>query len=89
LREDVSDNTSMALVQERSLQNAVILPDFISRLPVYTEADCRGLFRQLVLAVEAFHNAGVAHRYLHMNNVIVDSDVSLLCASVLFSSVSH
>jgi len=72
----------MVLVQEIVPHRAANLPGFISKLPVYTEAECRGLFRQLVLAVEAFHNAGVAHRYLHMNNVIVDSDVSFLCSSI-------
>ena len=64
------------LVQEMIPHNAVILPDFISGLEVYTEADCRRLFGQLVDAVGAFHNAGAAHRYLHMNNIIMDSHVS-------------
>ena len=75
LRDEASDSTNMMLVQEIFPHNAALLPDFISGLPVYTEAECRGLFRQLVNAVEAFHNVGVAHRYLHMNNVIVDSNV--------------
>ena len=78
---ETADSTNMILVQEKVPQNATLLPHFISRLPAYTEAECRGLFRQLVNAVEIFHNAGVAHRYLHMNNVIVDLNVSymLLC----------
>ena len=54
------------------------LPDYVMTIEYYTEADCRALFQKIVDAVQIFHEAGVAHRYLHMENIVVDQNVSAL-----------
>lgn len=66
------------------------LPEYISRRGVYTEEDCRHLFKQLAEAVKCMHHAGMAHRNLHMENVLATIFVCKECMfDFIFSGVSN
>ena len=54
----------------------VTVPEYIAQRQVYTEKDCRFVCRQIAKAIKRFHQAGIAHRNLHLNNVLVDPWVS-------------
>lgn len=53
-------------------------PEYIGSLSdgAYTEKDCRAICRQLARAIQILHKAGMAHRNLHVENVLIDPLVS-------------
>ena len=58
-------------------------PVYIGKLHSYTEKDCRDICRQLVKAIHLMHDSGVAHRHLHIENVLINPQVSLFHCCVL------
>jgi serine/threonine protein kinase len=65
------------MIMEECIPNrAQLLPAFVASHERYTERECRNIFRQMVLRVQAFHEAGLAHRNLHPSNFIVETGVS-------------
>jgi serine/threonine protein kinase len=52
------------------------VPEYIGRLDSYTEKDCRDICLQIAKCIEILHNAGIAHRNLHVENVLIDLFVS-------------
>jgi serine/threonine protein kinase len=59
-----------------------VVPDYISTLERYTERECRDICRQLTNCIRILHESGVAHRNLHVENVLVDPFVRLSCIDV-------
>lgn len=57
-------------VQEDSCSQAILLPYHIASLYSYTERECRGLFKEVLEAVNVLHNVNVAHRHLNMNHIV-------------------
>jgi serine/threonine protein kinase len=52
------------------------VPVYIGQQDVYTEKECRDICRKLAECINILHNTGIAHRNLHIENVIVDPWVS-------------
>jgi len=68
-------------VEEMLPPTHTALPEFISQRQVYTEKDCRAVARDLAKCIRSLHEAGIAHRNLHLENVIVSPWVSLILFS--------
>lgn len=66
----------MICIEEMVRPECVPLPDFIMQLRTYTEMDCRNIMLQLAGAIKTMHSAGMAHRNLNLENVIIDPLVS-------------
>lgn len=75
-------------VEERPKENARLLPYYIIGTSSYTERECRNVCRELAKCIHLFHNGNVVHRKLHMENVVVEGQVSCrvlgagLCSAV-------
>ena len=75
----VSSQNGHALIEEIVPEGATLLPYFIKdRLTVYTERECRNICRAIALRIKHFHDGKIVHRKLHMENVVVESQVSVL-----------
>jgi len=66
----------MICIEETPSPECVPIPEFVKDLRTYTEMDCRNIVRQLADAIKTMHNAGIAHRNLNLENVIIDPLVS-------------
>ena len=62
------EDSGLLGLQEYTPQGARLLPRYVSRLPGYTEKECRNIFRQIVDIVKISHTNGMAHRNIHINN---------------------
>jgi serine/threonine protein kinase len=70
------DPSGAVLVEERIPRGGVVLPNYIASRESYTEYDGRILCRKIAEAIKALHDAGVAHRNIHLGNFIVEEGVS-------------
>jgi len=88
----MSAQNGHVLIEEYIPEGATLLPYFIQdRLELYTERECRHLCREVALRIKQFHDANVVHRKLHMENIVVESQVRCmplleLSTVMLFSS---
>jgi serine/threonine protein kinase len=64
------------LVEERIPQGGVVLPYYIASRESYTEYHGRIICRKIAEAIQALHDAGVAHRNIQLGNIIVEESVS-------------
>lgn len=64
------------------------MPEFLRQLRTYTEMDCRFICLQLAQVIKVMHDAGLAHRNLNLENVIIDPMVRSRIA-VLLSKFVH
>jgi serine/threonine protein kinase len=71
-----SDPSGAILVEERIPRGGVVLPYYIASRESYTEYHGRILCRKIAEAITALHDAGVAHRNIHLGNFIVEEGVS-------------
>jgi serine/threonine protein kinase len=71
-----SDIGGAVLVEERIPRGGVILPYYIASRQSYTECDGRIVCKKIAEAIRALHDAGVAHRNIHLGNFIVEEGVS-------------
>ena len=62
----------MICIEEMPPPESIPIPDFIMQLRTYTEMDCRNIILQLANAIKTMHDAGIAHRNLNLENVIID-----------------
>lgn len=74
----VTSQNSYMMVEEFGSSRACVVAEYIASLSQYTELECRNIFRQIALRVLALHDAGLAHRNLHPQNLIVEKGVSTL-----------
>jgi serine/threonine protein kinase len=70
------DPSGAVLVEERIPRGGVALPNYIASMESYTEYRGRILCRKIAEAIKALHDAGVAHRNIHLGNFIVEEGVS-------------
>jgi hypothetical protein len=72
---NILHTTPSTIFVEEDMEGCSLLPLYIADLPIYTENECRVLFRQMCEAVQILHNYNCLHRNIHLNNVIVDRRV--------------
>jgi serine/threonine protein kinase len=73
-----SESTDAVLmcIQETIPPMTGSIPDFVMQLQAYTEKECRAICLQVAKCIEILHNAGIAHRNLHLDNLLIDLLVS-------------
>lgn len=71
--EDGADVPEMIFIEEETLDGSVTLPVYLCRLRTYTENDCKCICQKLATTIQNLHEAGFAHRNLHLDNVLVDT----------------
>jgi serine/threonine protein kinase len=71
-----SDPSGAVLVEEQIPRGGVMLPYYIASKQSYTEYHGRILCRKITEVIKALHDAGVAHRNIHLGNFIVEEGVS-------------
>jgi serine/threonine protein kinase len=71
-----ADTSGAILVEERIPHGGVVLPYYIAGMKSYTEYDGRILCRMIAETIKTLHDAGVAHRNIHIGNIIVEEGVS-------------
>jgi hypothetical protein len=71
------DQPQEELIRVNEIQTSSSFPIamYISKCTSYTEKDCRAICRKLVNCIKIMHDAGLAHRYLHLGNVLTDTNV--------------
>jgi serine/threonine protein kinase len=67
-----NDGNGMICVEEHIPSDIEPLPVYVGQRGSYTEMDCRFLCRQLAECIKTMHSNGLAHRNLHMENVLSD-----------------
>ena len=78
---DSEVDNGMICVEEHIPPEIDTLPVYIGRRGTYTEMDCRFICRQIAECINCMHSNGVAHRNLHMENVLSDRWVRLIRVS--------
>ena len=64
-------------IEETPSPVSVSIPEFVyTELPIYTEMDCRNIVLKIAHAIKTMHDAGIAHRNLHLGNLLIDPMVS-------------
>jgi hypothetical protein len=71
-----SDISGAVFVEERIPLGGVLLPYYIATMQSYTEYHGRILCMKIAEAIRTLHDAGVAHRNIHLGNLIVEEGVS-------------
>jgi serine/threonine protein kinase len=66
----------LVCVEEITPPKSFVLPDYITTLRKYTEKECRKICRQMAEIIKIAHDNGMAHRNIHMNNWLLDRNVS-------------
>jgi len=69
----VVEQDDFVMVEECMAPDAMPLPDYVAQCPRYTEAECRAICQNLAKRIHAFHSAKVAHRYLHPENIVIET----------------
>jgi len=85
-----TDESTLGLIciEETTPPECLPIPEYLRKLPTYTEMDCRNVLRQLAEAIKTMHEAGIAHRNLNLENVVIDPLVRWLrCVVVLLDRV--
>jgi serine/threonine protein kinase len=84
--ENGSNNEGLICVEEVLPPTTQGLPNYIVHLPVYTEKQCRIIFREIVSIVKLCHDNGMAHRNLLLTSLLVDRKVRSIsrCLYVFF-----
>jgi hypothetical protein len=69
------DGTAFCVIENQQKSYGISLPRFLAHLRVYTEKECRFIFRQVVVCVQVLHWFNVVHRNLNMHNIVVSRSV--------------
>jgi serine/threonine protein kinase len=69
-----TDQSPQGLIRVEEIQSPIVspIPIYISRFSHFTEKDCRAICLQIAQCINIMHNAGIAHRNLHLGNVVID-----------------
>ena len=69
-----TDRSIQGLIRVEEVQSPITSPIalYISRFKTYTEKDCRAICLQIAKIIDTMHSAGIAHRNLHLANLIID-----------------
>ena len=63
------------LIDESLPKDSLLLHHYITRLPTYSELDCRNICWQIALRIRTLHEAGIAHRNLYTESFVVQEEV--------------
>ena len=76
-----SDQAIQGLIQVQEERSPITSPValYISNFDTYNEKDCRAICREVATCIKIMHEAGIAHRNLHLANVEIDPFVSDIC----------
>ena len=77
--------SGLICMEELTRPECMPLPDFILQWRSYTEKDCRNIMLQVATAIKTMHDAGMAHRNLNLNNIVIDPSVSGGCSTLIRS----
>jgi serine/threonine protein kinase len=69
-----TDRSLQGLMRVEEIQSPIDCPIaiYISRFSSYSEKDCRAICLQIAQCINIMHNAGLAHRNLHLGNLVID-----------------
>jgi hypothetical protein len=73
---DDESSAGLICVEETVSPIARPAPDYVGQLQLYSEKECRSICLQIAKCIEILHDAGIAHRNLHLENIIIDPLVS-------------
>ena len=73
-----SDQAIEGLIQVEEIQSPITSPVavYISNFGTYNEKDCRAICKEIATCIKIMHEAGIAHRNLHLATVEIDPFVS-------------
>lgn len=73
-----SDQAIQGLIQVEEIQSPITSPlaVYISNIEIYNEKECRAICKEIANCIKIMHEAGIAHRNLHLANVEIDPFVS-------------
>lgn len=87
------DQAMEGLIQVEEIKSPITSPVavYISNFTTYNEKDCRSICRKIATCIQIMHEAGIAHRNLHLANVEIDPFVRtpfiLRCRCVMMQQV--
>jgi tRNA A-37 threonylcarbamoyl transferase component Bud32 len=76
--QEESGEADLICVEEIVPLGTEVLPVYVGKMQRYTERECRFICKQIAKGIQTLHQAGIAHRNLHLENVIVDRKVRAL-----------
>jgi serine/threonine protein kinase len=71
------NDDGLICVEEKPTIDMYGIPEYIVKLPTYTEMHCRNIFRQIVAIIKLCHDNGLAHRNLLLTSLLVNKTVSV------------
>ena len=79
----LGDQAIEGLIQVEEIKSPITSPValYISNFDTYNEKDCRAICREIATCIQIMHDAGIAHRNLHLDTVEIDPFVSDIFAS--------
>ena len=68
------DEALQGLIQVEEIQSPITIPVavYISNFKAYNEKECRAICKEIATCIEIMHEAGIAHRNLHLANVEIN-----------------
>jgi hypothetical protein len=81
---EISDGAIQGLIQVEEIKSPIVssVAMYVANIEKYNEKECRAICREIATCIKIMHDAGIAHRNLHVANVEIDPFVStmpLLC----------
>lgn len=76
-------SVGMVCIEEMVSPMTCLVPVYISQLQSYSEMDCRHICLQVAHCIRILHDAGIAHRNLHVENILIDPLVRILATFVV------
>ena len=73
-----ANDTLQGLLEVEEIQSPITrpIPVYICNFETYNEKDCRAICREIAICIKRMHEAGIAHRNLHLGNIEIDPFVS-------------
>jgi serine/threonine protein kinase len=81
-----NDQSIQGLIQVEEIRSPITSPVamYVAHMETYSEKDCRAICKEIAVCVQIMHDAGIAHRNLHLANVEIDPFVSSRSSCLLF-----
>ena len=72
--DDRHEQAMQGMIQVEEIISPITSPVavYISNFNTYNEKDCRAICREITTCIQIMHEAGIAHRNLHLANVEID-----------------
>jgi serine/threonine protein kinase len=80
-----SDGAIQGLIQVEEIKSPIVSPVamYVANIEKYNEKECRAICREIATCIKIMHDAGIAHRNLHVANVEINPFVSTIDAFTL------